>query len=59
MQNNGKIAFQHVFHVHFHVIPKPNEEEGLIIDLEHWPRKEVPKDELAATLEKIKTRLEL
>ncbi|EEB87769.1 hypothetical protein MPER_14748, partial [Moniliophthora perniciosa FA553] len=28
LQNNGKLAHQFVDHVHFHVIPKPNEEEG-------------------------------
>ncbi|TBU26088.1 Per1-domain-containing protein [Dichomitus squalens] len=59
LQNNGKIAFQHVFHVHFHVIPKPNEREGLILDVQHWPRKEVQKEQLAAALEKIQARLEL
>lgn len=29
LQNNGPMAHQAVFHVHFHIIPKPNEEEGL------------------------------
>ncbi|KAG0240481.1 HIT domain protein [Mortierella sp. GBAus27b] len=31
LQNNGALAHQAVFHVHFHVIPKPNEQEGLSI----------------------------
>jgi histidine triad (HIT) family protein len=34
LQNNGALAHQAVFHVHFHVIPKPNEEEGLGVE---WP----------------------
>jgi histidine triad (HIT) family protein len=34
LQNNGPAAHQAVFHVHFHVIPKPNDEEGLGVG---WP----------------------
>ncbi|OBZ75062.1 Hit family protein 1 [Grifola frondosa] len=51
LQNNGKIAFQHVFHVHFHVIPKRNEEEGLGIG--GWPRVERPREDLEKTLQAI------
>lgn len=29
LQNNGALAHQAVFHVHFHIIPKPSEEVGL------------------------------
>jgi histidine triad (HIT) family protein len=29
LQNNGAMAHQAVFHVHFHIIPKPNQETGL------------------------------
>src|SRR5262245_47355479 len=29
LQNNGPLAHQAVFHVHFHIIPKPNDEQGL------------------------------
>jgi histidine triad (HIT) family protein len=29
LQNNGPLAHQAVFHVHFHVIPKPDESQGL------------------------------
>jgi len=29
LQNNGSGAHQAVFHVHFHIIPKPNSDEGL------------------------------
>ncbi|HTM45656.1 MAG TPA: HIT family protein [Polyangiaceae bacterium] len=34
LQNNEAAAHQAVFHVHFHVIPKPNEAQGLGIA---WP----------------------
>ena len=34
LQNNGAIAHQAVFHVHFHIIPKPNDKEGLLVG---WP----------------------
>lgn len=34
LQNNGALAHQAVLHVHFHVIPKPNADEGLGVD---WP----------------------
>ncbi|KIP05571.1 hypothetical protein PHLGIDRAFT_91927 [Phlebiopsis gigantea 11061_1 CR5-6] len=57
LQNNGKLAFQHVDHVHFHVIPKPNTEKGLLMSEQVWPRVEVPKEELAETLRKMQTRL--
>jgi histidine triad (HIT) family protein len=34
LQNNGPRAHQAVFHVHFHIIPKPNESSGLGV---RWP----------------------
>ena len=34
LQNNGSLAHQAVLHVHFHIIPKPSEEQGLGIG---WP----------------------
>ncbi|MEM9072288.1 MAG: HIT family protein [Myxococcota bacterium] len=34
LQNNGPLAHQAVFHVHFHIIPKPTAEEGLGVK---WP----------------------
>ena len=47
-QNNGKKAFQHVPHVHVHLIPKPNPEDGMIFREEDFARKvERSKDELA------------
>jgi histidine triad (HIT) family protein len=32
LQNNGAGAHQAVFHVHFHIIPKPNDTSGLRIE---------------------------
>ena len=32
LQNNGAVAHQAVFHVHFHIIPKFSDEDGLVID---------------------------
>lgn len=32
LQNNGPMAHQAVFHVHFHIIPKPAVSEGLVIE---------------------------
>ena len=29
LQNNGALAHQAVFHVHFHIIPKPDAQQGL------------------------------
>ena len=29
LQNNGRAAHQAIYHVHFHIIPKPNTQEGL------------------------------
>ncbi|KAI7825768.1 HIT-like domain-containing protein [Kickxella alabastrina] len=41
--NNGRLAHQEVPHVHFHIIPKPNEEEGLAIG---WPTKKADFERL-------------
>jgi histidine triad (HIT) family protein len=35
LQNNGKPAHQEVEHVHFHIIPKPDTDRGLVIG---WPK---------------------
>ncbi len=39
LQNNGAAAHQAVFHVHFHIIPRPNQDSGLGID---WKPIEAP-----------------
>ena len=38
LQNNGKIAHQAVFHVHFHIIPTNTIDDGLVMD---WFPKEL------------------
>jgi len=58
LQNNGKLAFQHVDHVHFHVIPKPNEEEGMILSLEdNFKQKSPSQEELKITAERMRKAL--
>lgn len=53
-QNNGKLAHQEVPHIHFHVIPKPNEEEGLIIG---WPQQKPSMDDLKAFHQELLSKL--
>lgn len=43
LQNNGRIAHQEVDHVHFHLIPKRDEETGLIVG---WPTQSTDFDKL-------------
>ena len=50
LQNNGRIAHQVVDHVHFHLIPKPNETEGLGVG---WPTRQADKGELQKLLEEM------
>ncbi|KAJ5224362.1 uncharacterized protein N7469_007865 [Penicillium citrinum] len=54
LQNNGRIAHQVVDHVHFHMIPKPNEKEGMSIG---WPSSETNMDKLKALHEEIKSKM--
>ncbi|KAI9666350.1 MAG: Adenosine 5'-monophosphoramidase [Bathelium mastoideum] len=54
LQNNGRIAHQQVDHVHFHMIPKPNKEEGLGIG---WPQQSPEKDKLQKLFEEIKSKM--
>ncbi|KAI0969062.1 HIT-like domain-containing protein [Xylaria arbuscula] len=54
LQNNGRIAHQIVDHVHFHMIPKPNEKEGLGII---WPTEQADIKELTKYLEEVKSRM--
>ncbi|KAJ1962988.1 Adenosine 5'-monophosphoramidase [Dipsacomyces acuminosporus] len=51
LQNNGKLAHQEVPHVHFHVIPKPNASEGLVIE---WPAKKADVSKLKDLASKLK-----
>ncbi|KAL4811165.1 HIT-like domain-containing protein [Aspergillus unguis] len=54
LQNNGRIAHQVVDHVHFHMIPKPNETEGLGIG---WPAQATDMDKLKEYYESIKAKI--
>jgi histidine triad (HIT) family protein len=54
LQNNGPRAHQAVFHVHFHIIPKPTMEEGLGVG---WPAKKLDPDAGAALAEKLRAAL--
>ncbi|KAI0002376.1 HIT domain-containing protein [Xylariaceae sp. FL0662B] len=54
LQNNGRIAHQVVDHVHFHMIPKPSEEQGLVIG---WPQQQTDMDALKALSEEIKAKM--
>jgi histidine triad (HIT) family protein len=45
LQNNGALAHQAVFHVHFHIIPKPDVARGLGVA---WPSRSLAGDEGAA-----------
>ena len=50
LQNNGPMAHQAVFHVHFHIIPKPSVDQGLSVE---WPSGKLDPNEgstLAAAL---------
>ncbi|KAL9941641.1 hit protein 1 [Verticillium nonalfalfae] len=54
LQNNGRTAHQMVDHVHFHMIPKPNETEGLGI---RWPQQQTDMDKLKALFEELKSKV--
>ncbi|KAL0954755.1 hypothetical protein HGRIS_003706 [Hohenbuehelia grisea] len=58
LQNNGKLAFQHVDHVHFHVVPKTTPTDGLVLNIDdNWPTRQGDKEALAALAEKLKQKL--
>ncbi|KAI5288434.1 Adenosine 5'-monophosphoramidase, partial [Ascosphaera acerosa] len=54
LQNNGEIAHQVVKHVHVHMIPKPNKEEGLVVG---WPQINSSMDDLKKLHEEIVAKL--
>lgn len=54
LQNNGALAHQAVFHVHFHIIPKPNSKEGLGVN---WPAQAIDPSELAKLASQLHARL--
>lgn len=54
LQNNGAPAHQAVFHVHFHIIPKPNPKEGLGVG---WPAGSLSPEVGKELAEKIRAAL--
>ncbi|OMJ23937.1 Hit family protein 1 [Smittium culicis] len=54
LQNNGAIAHQEVMHVHYHLIPKPDEETGLKM---HWKPISQTQEELKAFAESVSKNL--
>lgn len=45
LQNNGPLAHQAVFHVHFHIIPKPDATRGLGVG---WPAGKLSAEQATA-----------
>ncbi|KAF1352318.1 HIT-like domain-containing protein [Delphinella strobiligena] len=54
LQNNGRDAHQEVDHVHFHMIPKPNKEEGLGIG---WKQQAPGQEKLKQLAEELKSKM--
>lgn len=54
LQNNGAPAHQAVFHVHFHIIPKPDAQRGLGIG---WPARRLDHAAGAALAERIRAAI--
>jgi histidine triad (HIT) family protein len=55
LQNNGVPAHQAVFHVHFHIIPKPDAARGLGVD---WPAARIDHTAGAALAARIRAVLQ-
>jgi len=55
LQNNGALAHQAVFHVHFHIIPKTSQGDGLGI---RWNCAEADKGDLASLAKEIVAKME-
>ncbi len=55
LQNNGALAYQSVFHVHFHIIPKGHGDEGLGVGA--WPVKKLDHAAAAGLAERLRTKL--
>ncbi len=54
LQNNGAVAHQAVFHVHFHIIPKPDDRQGLGVG---WPSSRLDNAAGAALAEQLRNAL--
>jgi histidine triad (HIT) family protein len=55
LENNGPGAHQAVFHVHFHIIPRPGPHEGLGLN---WAARSLDKSEAAELVKLITTALQ-
>ena len=54
LQNNGADAHQAVMHVHFHIIPKPSDDEGLGVG---WPSRRLDQAGAPALAQAIRDAL--
>ncbi|KAJ3060618.1 Adenosine 5'-monophosphoramidase [Podochytrium sp. JEL0797] len=54
LQNNGRLAHQAVDHVHFHVIPKTNNRDGLGIE---WPQQDTDHAKLGVLAKEISDKI--
>lgn len=54
LQNNGPLAHQAVFHVHFHIIPKPDDDGGLGVG---WPSGRLANEEGARLAQALRETL--
>jgi histidine triad (HIT) family protein len=55
LENNGAGAHQAVFHVHFHIIPRPSSSEGLGL---HWSSRSLAPAEAAELVKAIAAALQ-
>jgi histidine triad (HIT) family protein len=55
LENNGAGAHQAVFHVHFHIIPRPNQTEGLGLT---WAARSLDSKEAAELVKSITAALQ-
>jgi histidine triad (HIT) family protein len=55
LENNGSGAHQAVFHVHFHIIPRPSSQEGLGL---LWPARSLESGEASELVKLITTALQ-
>ena len=54
LQNNGSIAHQVIKHVHFHLIPKPDTKQGLVME---WDPQNISSEELEKIAHTIRTKI--
>ena len=54
LQNNGAAAHQAVFHVHFHIIPKPEPDAGLGVG---WPAGSIDQSDAEALAQSLRDAL--